>query len=299
VSAATRHLDRAALAAAARLGGQSAPGPARGDGARRPLIEVSGHRYKPRMTPGVAHHGRGGLSIRGRQVRHGRTKPPNREAGSPKPGGCYYYHHQNPYRYHQRNYYRYHHQCQRWGNPAIWRPSTTEDRQPERARRGSRVRRQAGLPRIYLSARGSPPGSRGLGLAGMLILYAALAGIAMLAVITFLTWRLTKTKEALFAARQATRRVEARLAAARRAAQVADQRCKQALGHLESALARTGQALTVAGQIEAVSQQLTGLIDYITSPLDAPLGDQPGRRTLPGDALPQAITSTAARQFIP
>jgi hypothetical protein len=53
---------------------------------------------------------------------------------------------------------------------------------------------------------------------------------------------------------------------------------------METALAQTGAALEIAGTIELVSQQLRGLIDYITSPDDAPppLHHEPGRHALPG-----------------
>ena len=112
------------------------------------------------------------------------------------------------------------------------------------------------------------------------VLAVALSGAACL----YLYYRLTKTKEALFAAQRQAAHAQARRDSARRAAQVAEKRCSQVLGQMEAALAQTGAALEIAGTIELVSQQLRGLIDYIASPDDAPpqLQHEPGRHALPG-----------------
>jgi len=123
----------------------------------------------------------------------------------------------------------------------------------------------------------------------------ALAGAACL----YLYYRLTKTKEALFAAKRQAAHAQARRDSARRAAQVAEKRCTQVLGQMQTALAQTGQALEIAGHIELVSQQLHGLIDYIANPDDAPppLQYEPGRHALPGQAgalSTPATPSTAA-----
>jgi hypothetical protein len=118
----------------------------------------------------------------------------------------------------------------------------------------------------------------------MPMIYALLVVALPGAVIVFLTWRLTKAREALVAARRQAAHAQARRDSARRAAQVAEKRCTQVLGQMETALAQTGAALEIAGTIELVSQQLRGLIDYIASPDDAPppLQHEPGRHALPG-----------------
>src|SRR5260370_2165312 len=94
----------------------------------------------------------------------------------------------------------------------------------------------------------------------------ALSGAAIL----YLYYRLTKTKEALFAAKRPAAHAQARQQGARRAAQVAEKRCTQVLGQMETALAQTGQALEIAGHIELAGQHLHGLIDYLPNPYDAP-----------------------------
>jgi hypothetical protein len=117
----------------------------------------------------------------------------------------------------------------------------------------------------------------------------ALSGAAIL----YLYYRLTKTKEALFAAKRQAAHAQARRDSARRAAQVAEKRCSQVLGQMETALAQTGAALEIAGHIELVSQQIHGLIDYIANPDDAPvpLQHEPGRHALPGPGR-RALTSS-------
>jgi hypothetical protein len=118
----------------------------------------------------------------------------------------------------------------------------------------------------------------------MTIIYVALAVAVSGAACLYLYYRLTKTKEALFAAQRQAAHAQARRDSARRAAQVAEKRCSQVLGQMETALAQTGAALEIAGHIELVSQQLRGLIDYIANPDDAPvpLQHEPGRHALPG-----------------
>ena len=120
----------------------------------------------------------------------------------------------------------------------------------------------------------------------MHMIYVVLGFAPLGAVILFLYYRLTKTKEALFAAKRQAAHAQARRDSARRAAQVAEKRCTQVLGQMETALAQTGAALEIAGHIELVSQQLHGLIDYIANPDDAPvpLQHEPGRHALPGPA---------------
>ncbi len=100
------------------------------------------------------------------------------------------------------------------------------------------------------------------------MLYAVLAYAALVAVVIFLIWRLTKTREALYAARRAAVHAQVRQQAAKQAARTAEQRCRQALGQVEQSLAQTGQALEIAGHIELVSQQVNGLIQYITGPFE-------------------------------
>jgi hypothetical protein len=129
----------------------------------------------------------------------------------------------------------------------------------------------------------------------MLTLYAVLAYAALAAVIMFLIWRLTKAREALTGARRTAAHAQARQEAAKRAGRVAEQRCRQALGQAERSLAQTGQALEIAAHIKLVSQQVTGLIAYITGPfeelpLPGPAEEppllpyRPGRHALPGGA---------------
>jgi hypothetical protein len=125
----------------------------------------------------------------------------------------------------------------------------------------------------------------------MLILFAVLGYLALGGVTWFLYHRLTKTKEALFAARRQAVRDKAHKEAAKKAVQVAEQRCMQALRDVELALGQAGQAMAVAGHIEVVSEQLHGLIAYITDPLDA--GQQAtGRHALPDATGIPAITGS-------
>jgi hypothetical protein len=144
----------------------------------------------------------------------------------------------------------------------------------------------------------------------MLMLYAVLAYAALAAVIVFLIYRLTKTREALVASRRTAAHAHARQEAAKQAAQVAEKRCRQALRQVEQSLAQTGQALEIAGHIKLVSQQVTGLIQYITGPFEepspgpfeeTPLQHRPGRHALPGGAGHQNSNDDAQMQmeFIP
>jgi hypothetical protein len=124
----------------------------------------------------------------------------------------------------------------------------------------------------------------------MIILFAVLGYLALGSVTWFLYLRLTKAREALFAARRQAVRDKAHKEAAKKAVQVAEQRCMQALRDVELALGQAGQAMAVAGHIEVVSQQLHGLIGYITDPLDAGQATATGRHALPDHASRQAIT---------
>ena len=71
---------------------------------------------------------------------------------------------------------------------------------------------------------------------------------------------------------------------------MAEARCAQALRDVE--LTQAGPAMTVAGHIEAVSQQLRTLTEYIAGPLEA--GPGTGRHALPDTASRQAITGRMA-----
>jgi hypothetical protein len=146
----------------------------------------------------------------------------------------------------------------------------------------------------------------------MIMLYAVLGYAALAAVIVVLIWRLTKTKEDLAGARRTAAHAQARQEAAKQAARAARQRCRKALGQAEQCLAQTGQALEIAGHIRLVSQQVTGLIEYITGPFEElapagpleeplPLGYRPGRHALPGGAGDQDLNDDAQAQmeFIP
>ena len=144
----------------------------------------------------------------------------------------------------------------------------------------------------------------------MLMLYGALAYAALAVVIVFLAWRLTRAREALAGARRTAAHAQARQEAAKKAARVAEQRCRHALGQAERSLAQTGQALEIAGHIKLVSQQVTGLIAYITGPFEEPLPGpaeeppplqyRPGRHALPGSACHQDINDEQAQmEFIP
>ena len=120
----------------------------------------------------------------------------------------------------------------------------------------------------------------------MLLLYAAGGYLILGAVVLVLVRLLAGAKEALFAARQDAARAQARQDAAKRAARVAEQQCVQALANVQQSLAHTGQALEIAEDIQVVSQQIHGLTDYITGPLEtpAPVQRRPGRHALPGGA---------------
>ncbi len=146
----------------------------------------------------------------------------------------------------------------------------------------------------------------------MLKLYAVLAYAALAAVIMCLIWRLTKAREALAGARRTAAHAQARQQAAKQAARMADQRCRNALGQIERSLTQTGQALEIAGHIKLVSQQVNGLIQYITGPFEEPppvgpseepppLRHRPGRHALPGGAGHQDLNDDEQTQmeFIP
>lgn len=157
------------------------------------------------------------------------------------------------------------------------------------------------VPR-FLSSAGQPFPTAKSGRRKMLILCFMIAGYVVLGgVIVFLVFRLTRAKEDLLMARRHASHARARHETARQAAEAAEERCRQLLGHVETSLAQTGQALEVAGQIELVSQQIHGLIDYITHPLDAPQPQRAvrrrGRHALPDSAAVPAITSNEQPEF--
>jgi hypothetical protein len=124
----------------------------------------------------------------------------------------------------------------------------------------------------------------------MLILICLAGHLALGGLAWFFFHRLTKAKEALFAARRHLVHLQAHKDAATKAAQVAEAGCRQALRDVELALGQAGQAMEVAGHIRVVSQQLSELTGYITGPLEA--GQQAtGRHALPGTTGHQAIIS--------
>jgi hypothetical protein len=121
------------------------------------------------------------------------------------------------------------------------------------------------------------------------MLYAVLAYVALCAVVLFLWYRLTKTREKLFAANRAAVRAQTGREASREVAQAAEERCRQALDAVgqaldaaEQALAQTGQALEVAGHIRLIGDQMRVITEYIAHPLDTayPLPRRPGRHAI-------------------
>jgi hypothetical protein len=188
---------------------------------------------------------------------------------------------------------------------------TAGETQQVLARWGSTCR-QTGRAAMRLSRGAAFPAISAIGRQEMIMLYAVLGYAALAAVIVFLIWRLTKAKEDLAGARRTAAHAQARQEAAKQAAQVARQRCRKALGQAEQCLAQTGQALEIAGHIRLVSQQVNGLIAYITGPFDElpsvgsfeeppPLGYRPGRHALPAGAGHQDLNDDAQTQmeFIP
>jgi hypothetical protein len=137
----------------------------------------------------------------------------------------------------------------------------------------------------------------------MLMLYAAAGYLILGAAILVLVRLLVRAKEALFAARQEAVRAQARQEASRRAARLAEQRCVRALANLQQSLDHTGEALEIAEDIQVVSQQIHGLTEYITGPLDAPppVLRRPGRHALPASTGRPALGTPNGMegQFIP
>jgi hypothetical protein len=288
---------RAALAAT-RGGGQGTPASA----ARR--AQAGGGRRRPRMTPGAAQSGRGALLIRGKAGEHvqdGAALTGRR--GYPDPDSCHYSHH-----YHQKNHsYHYQHQ-----ENLARQLNTARERQQMLP--GGEAGHADGPGCPAPSARGGPalPAISTIGRQKMIMLYAVLGYAALAAVIVFLIYRLTRTKEDLVTARRTAAHAQARQEAARQAAQAARQRCRSALRQAEQSLAQTGQALEIAGHIKLVSQQVNGLIEYITGPFEEPvaaspseeplpLGYRPGRHALPAGAGDRDLNDDAQTQmeFIP
>jgi hypothetical protein len=130
----------------------------------------------------------------------------------------------------------------------------------------------------------------------MIILFAVLGYLALGGMTWLLYHRLTKAKEALFAARRQAVHDKAHKEAARKAVQVAEARCVQALRDVELSLTQAGQAMAVVGHIEVVSQQLHTLTEYIAGPLEA--GPATGRHALPGNASHPAITGPQGAGYI-
>ena len=130
----------------------------------------------------------------------------------------------------------------------------------------------------------------------MIIFFAIVAAFAVLGgVIVFLTWRLTKTKEDVVAARLSASRSLARQQAATQEARKTEKQCLLLLGQVETQMAQTGQALEVAGNIKLVSQQIQGLINRIATPMEAlmlPQDYKRGRHALPAAPGQQDITTT-------
>jgi hypothetical protein len=128
----------------------------------------------------------------------------------------------------------------------------------------------------------------------MLILIIVLTVFTVLSsVIVFLTYRLTRMKETVVAAKLSASHAQAKQTAATREARKAEQQCLLLLGQVETSMAQTGQALEVAKTIRQVSRQIQGLIHHIAAPMEAlaPPGDyRPGRHALSPSA-PQAITA--------
>lgn len=118
-----------------------------------------------------------------------------------------------------------------------------------------------------------------------LVGYVVLAGV-----IAFLLFRWTRTREDLYAARRDTARARTRQEVARKAAQRAEDRCRQLADYLDTSIAHTGQALNAAAHIEIVSQQLRQLTDYIA--LEA---GGPGRHAVPSASVPVALTGQGRR----
>ena len=106
----------------------------------------------------------------------------------------------------------------------------------------------------------------------------------------FAVWRLVKTRDLVHVARTDVARSRERAEGARRAALMAEAGRAEAVGQAREALAQTGQALDVARGIQAVSEQVQDLSDYLVTQIE---GEQPqggrGRHALPGDPARPAI----------
>ena len=107
--------------------------------------------------------------------------------------------------------------------------------------------------------------------------------------IYFLYYKLTKAKEALFAARRHAVHADANFEAAKQAARLAEKRCVQALQNVQLSLSQADKAMEVAGHIQVVSEQVHYLTECIAGPLEAaPAGrhrappDATGRPAIPG-----------------
>ena len=119
----------------------------------------------------------------------------------------------------------------------------------------------------------------------MLIPYAvAGSGYLILAgAIYFLYYKLTKAKEALFAARRHAVHADANFEAAKQAARLAEKRCVQALQNVQLSLSQADKAMEVAGHIQVVSEQVHYITECLTGPREAmPAGRHHAMDTNPG-----------------
>lgn len=103
----------------------------------------------------------------------------------------------------------------------------------------------------------------------------------------FVAWRLIKTRDRVSIARTDAARAGARLEGARRAAEAADAGRAEAVRHAREAMARTGEALEVARNIELVSDQVQDLTSYLVTRIDgeAALRGR-GKHAIPSSAEP-------------
>lgn len=97
----------------------------------------------------------------------------------------------------------------------------------------------------------------------MVILIAIGLFIVLVVVILVLHIRYTKVSQALFGARRDIAKLQARLSAARKAAQDFEAQCTGLMRQVSLSLESTGQALNVAGHIRVVRQQMQQLLDLV------------------------------------
>lgn len=97
----------------------------------------------------------------------------------------------------------------------------------------------------------------------VLILMAIGLFITLVAACMYFYYRCTKAREALFASRRDNAKSQARLQAARKAAQDAEARCSALVHQLNVSMASTGQALEIARTIEVVRRQMAQLLELV------------------------------------